>query len=80
MTKQPHGQLMTLGDMRELGVRRLIAFCHNDACRHGALIDVSVYPGKTAVPWFQLLAHCRQCGRPPRQPVKFMFVLCAVSR
>jgi hypothetical protein len=25
---------MTLGHVRELGVRNLIAFCHNDACRH----------------------------------------------
>jgi hypothetical protein len=35
---------MTLGNMRELGVHRLIAFCHNNACRHQALIDVSSYP------------------------------------
>ena len=32
---------MTLGNMRELGVQRLIASCLNDACRHTALIDVS---------------------------------------
>jgi hypothetical protein len=25
---------MTLGNMRELGVQNLIAFCLNDACRH----------------------------------------------
>ena len=25
---------MTLGNMRELGVQHLIAFCLNDACRH----------------------------------------------
>ena len=30
---------MTLGNMRELGVQRLIAYCLNDACRHTALID-----------------------------------------
>jgi hypothetical protein len=33
---------MTLADMRELGVHHLIAFCLNDACRHTALIDVSI--------------------------------------
>ena len=33
---------MTLSNMRELGVHRLIAL--NDACRHQALIDVSGYP------------------------------------
>jgi hypothetical protein len=32
------GPPMTLGKMREHGVRRLIAFCHNNACRHQALI------------------------------------------
>jgi hypothetical protein len=30
MTSPP----MTLGNMRELGVDHLIAFFHNDACRH----------------------------------------------
>ena len=32
---------MTLGNMRELGVQHLIAFCLNNACRHSALIEVS---------------------------------------
>jgi hypothetical protein len=32
---------MTLGNMREQGVHHLIAFCHNDAWRHQALIDAS---------------------------------------
>jgi hypothetical protein len=39
--KQPAGPPMTLGNMRELGVQRLVASCLNDACRHVALIDVS---------------------------------------
>jgi hypothetical protein len=43
---------MTLGNMRELVVHRLIAFRVNDACRHQALIDVSSYPPDTPVPWF----------------------------
>jgi hypothetical protein len=34
---------MTLGNMHELGVQHLIAYCLNDACRHQALIDVSKY-------------------------------------
>jgi hypothetical protein len=38
--KQPPGPPMTLGNMRELGVQRLVASCLNDACRHTALIDV----------------------------------------
>jgi hypothetical protein len=36
---------MTLGNMRALGVQRLVASCLIDACRHQGLIDVSGYPG-----------------------------------
>ena len=46
---KPAGPPMTLGNMRELGVQRLIA-CLNDACRHVALIDVSAYPADTEIP------------------------------
>ena len=34
MVKQPQGPPMTLGNMRHLGVKRLIAHCLNPACRH----------------------------------------------
>jgi hypothetical protein len=34
--KQTHGRPLTLGNMRQLGVQRLIASCLNDACRHTA--------------------------------------------
>jgi hypothetical protein len=47
--KHPPGPPMTLGNMRELGVHHLIAFCLNDTCRHQALIDVSSYPAETEV-------------------------------
>jgi hypothetical protein len=43
--KQPADPAMTLGNMRELGVARLIASCLNDACRHTALVDVSLSGG-----------------------------------
>jgi hypothetical protein len=33
-SKLPPGPPMTLGNMRELGVWNLIAFCLNDACQH----------------------------------------------
>jgi hypothetical protein len=51
--KQPAGPPMTLGNMRELGVVRLIASCLNDACRHTALIDVFSYPADIEVPSFR---------------------------
>jgi hypothetical protein len=41
--KHPPGPPMDLANMREQGITLLIAFCHNDACRHQALIDVSSY-------------------------------------
>ena len=34
--KHPAGPPMTLGNMRELGVQRLVAYCLNDACHHTA--------------------------------------------
>jgi hypothetical protein len=54
---------MTLGNMREQGVRHLIGFCHNDTCRHSALIDVSDCPDHVEVRWFQQRAKCAKCGR-----------------
>ena len=53
---------MTLGNMRDLGVKRLVAYCLNDACRHTALIDVSGYPEDTEVPLFRKRARCSKCG------------------
>jgi hypothetical protein len=49
---------MTLGNMREVGVQRLIASCLNDACQHTALIDVSSYPAETEVPYFRSRVVC----------------------
>jgi hypothetical protein len=53
---------MTLGNMRELGAQRLIAYCLNDACRHTALIDVSSYPAETGVPSFRPRIKCGKSG------------------
>jgi hypothetical protein len=41
---------MPLGNMRVLGVHYLIGYCHNDACRHTALIDVSSQQLSTVQP------------------------------
>jgi hypothetical protein len=53
---------MNLANMRRQGVHHLIAYCHNDACRHQALIDVSQYPGDTLVTWFQSKDKCGKCA------------------
>jgi hypothetical protein len=60
--KHPPGPPMTLGNMRALGVRNLIAYCHNDACRQQAVIDVSGYPDVIEVPEFGKRAKCSKCG------------------
>ena len=56
--QQHGGPPMTLGNMRELGVQRLIASCLNDACRHQGLVDVSGYSADTQVPWFRSRVKC----------------------
>jgi transposase len=53
---------MDLANMRRQGVRNLIAYCLNDACRHQAIIDVSSYPPETPVPWFRSKVKCAKCG------------------
>jgi hypothetical protein len=63
MAKQPGGPPMTLGNMRDLGVQRLVASCLNDACRHVALIDVWSYPAETEIPYFRSRVVCAKCGK-----------------
>ena len=48
--------------MRRQGVRRLIAFCLNDACRHQALIEVWSYPPETEIAYFKRRVICAKCG------------------
>jgi hypothetical protein len=60
--KHPAGPPMTLGNMREFGVQRLIASALSDACRHVALIDVSNYPAETEAPSFGRRVVCAKCG------------------
>jgi Zn ribbon nucleic-acid-binding protein len=60
--KQPAGPAMTLGNMRALGVKRLIASCLNPACRHTALIEVWSYPAETEIPYFKSRVVCAKCG------------------
>jgi hypothetical protein len=53
---------MTLGSMREQGVRRLIAFCLNDACQHQTIIEVWSYPAATEIVYFKRRVVCAKCG------------------
>jgi hypothetical protein len=44
---------MTLGNMRELGVRGLAVHCLNHACRHQAVIGVDDYADDIEAPSFR---------------------------
>jgi hypothetical protein len=50
------------GNMRALGVQRLIASCLNDVCRHTALIDFWSYTAETEIPYFRRHVVCAKCG------------------
>jgi hypothetical protein len=60
--KQPYSPPMTLGNMRELGVQRLLISCLNPDCLHTAVLDVSGYWADTTVPSFIPRMKCSSCG------------------
>jgi hypothetical protein len=60
--KQPPREPMTLGNMRKLGVKQLVAYCLRDACRHPGLIDVSKHPYDVEVPSFAGKIVCALSG------------------
>jgi hypothetical protein len=60
--KQPHGPPMTLGNMRELGVRGLAVACLNHACRHETVISVDDYADDIEVSSFRPRMQCSKCG------------------
>ena len=59
-TNHPPGHPITLGNMRDLGVGRLIASCLNDTCGHTTLIEVWSYPAATD--YFKRRVVCAMCG------------------
>jgi hypothetical protein len=61
-TKHPAGPAMTLANMRDLGVQRLLVSCLNPECLDGALLDVSAWPAETTVPSFLPRMVCAKCG------------------
>ena len=54
--------LMTLGNMRALGVRGLLVSCLNHTCRYEIAICVDRYADNIAVPSFRLRMKCSKCG------------------
>jgi hypothetical protein len=51
---------MTLGNMREKGVRTLAINC--ERCHHDAVLDVSSFPDDVPVPTFGPRMVCTRCG------------------
>jgi hypothetical protein len=60
--KQPHGPPMTLGNMRELGVRGLAVYCLNQACRHQTIISADDYADAIEIPSFRRRLKCTKCA------------------
>jgi hypothetical protein len=57
------GPPMTLGDMRENGVRTLDAWCLGRDCHHHRTLDVDAMPDDVAVPSIGPRLRCERCGR-----------------
>jgi hypothetical protein len=53
---------MNLGNMRHLGVQRLLVSCLNPECLHSALLNVSGWPAETTVQSFHPSMVCTSCG------------------
>ena len=56
------GRTMTLGEMRELSIRRLWISCLNRACGHDALLDASSYPAGVQILSLRYHLKCDKCG------------------
>jgi hypothetical protein len=51
---------MTLGNMRELGVRSLAVYCWQ--CHHQTVLSADRWPDEVAVPTFGRRMVCTRCG------------------
>jgi hypothetical protein len=60
MPRHNTGPPMTLGNMRENGVRRLSVSCW--ICHHSAVVDVDGYADPVPVPAFGPRMVCTRCG------------------
>ena len=54
--------MMTLGNMRENGVRSLAITCGALHCHHEAVLDVSAFANDVTVPTFGPRMVCMVCG------------------
>ena len=54
--------LLTLGNLRQLGVRGLLVKCLDPRCGHETTIGVDDYPDEIELPSFALRTVCSKCG------------------
>jgi hypothetical protein len=54
---------MTLGNMRQNGVRSLKVFCSNVACRHESIVNVDGHGDDVFVPSLGPRMRCERCGQ-----------------
>jgi hypothetical protein len=60
--RRPPGPPLTLGNMRQLGVRGLIISCLDPQCRHEAIFSADDYSDEIEVPSFAPRMVCSKCG------------------
>jgi hypothetical protein len=60
--KHEAGPPMTLGGLRQLGVRGLLLICLDPKCRHEATMSVDDYADEIELPSFAPRMACSQCG------------------
>ena len=53
---------MSLGNMREHGLRSVLAICQESSCGHSASINVDDLPDDLPVPDVALRLRCSNCG------------------
>jgi len=61
-TDRYSGPPMTLGNMRENGVRTLDAWCLARGCHHHSVVDVSAIGDDVPVPSIGQRLRCERCG------------------
>jgi hypothetical protein len=60
--KHPSGPPVTLGSLRQLGVRGLLLVCLDPNCRHEATFGVDDYADEIELPSFAPRMVCSKCG------------------
>src|SRR6516165_4478267 len=68
--KHPPGPPITVGNLRQLGVRGLLVSCRNPQCRHEATMSVDDYADEIEVPSFAPRMVCSKCGGRSRCPAE----------